>query len=203
MGRKRGFDEIEVLDVVRDRFWSTGYEGTSTYDLMDATGLGKGSIYKAFGNKRELYVRVFADYCRDLVAQAREQLRSGSDAVPAAPLARLERYLLSIAAAFAAESPHRGCFLTKGTSDLAGEDEEVARIARRAFEDLAAAFAAVIREAQDAGEAADQVDSTALGYLLLSVIRGVDSLAKADVDGSTLERTVRCAMALIPPPSGV
>lgn len=201
MGRKRGFDEVTVLDVVRDRFWSTGFEGTSTYDLMEATGLGKGSIYKAFGNKRDLYLRVFADYCHDLVAQAHEQLKGGPGAVPASPVARLETYLLSIATAFAAESPHRGCFLTKGTVDLAAEDEKVAQTARRAFDDLASAFAAVIREAQDAGEVSDEADSTALGYLLLSVIRGIDSLAKADVDGSTLERTVRCAMALIPRPA--
>ncbi len=43
MGRNRGFDETTVLDVVRDRFWTTGFDGTSTYDLMEATGLGKGT----------------------------------------------------------------------------------------------------------------------------------------------------------------
>ncbi|MDH6622914.1 AcrR family transcriptional regulator [Streptomyces sp. LBL] len=60
MGRKRGFDETTVLDVVRDRFWITGFDGTSTYDLMEATGLGIGSIYKAFGNKHDLCVRTTA-----------------------------------------------------------------------------------------------------------------------------------------------
>ncbi|MDT7668071.1 MAG: hypothetical protein QOC74_854, partial [Pseudonocardiales bacterium] len=33
MGRTRGFDEATVLHTVRDQFWDTGYEGTSTYDL--------------------------------------------------------------------------------------------------------------------------------------------------------------------------
>ncbi|MFF3565997.1 TetR/AcrR family transcriptional regulator [Streptomyces sp. NPDC002574] len=198
MGRKRGFDETVVLDVVRDRFWSTGFAGTSTYDLMEATGLGKGSIYKAFGNKRDLYLRVFSDYCQALVAQARDQLRGAPDAAPGSPLARLENYLVSIADAFAAESPHRGCFLTKATADLAGEDEKVAQVARRAFDDLAGIFAATIRDAQDAGEAADRADSSALGYLLLSVIRGIDSIAKAGVDAATLERTARSAVAVIP-----
>ncbi|MET8405219.1 TetR/AcrR family transcriptional regulator [Streptomyces sp900116325] len=150
MGRKRGFDETTVLDVVRDRFWTTGFDGTSTYDLMDATGLGKGSIYKAFGNKNALYVRVFSDYCQGLVAQAREELREGPHAVLTSPMARLERYVVSLTDTFATESPRRGCFLTKVTADRAGEDDMVAGTARRAFEDLACALASAIRDAQDA-----------------------------------------------------
>lgn len=61
-----------------------------------------------------------------------------------------------------------------------------------------AVLAAAIRDAQDAGEVADHVDSSALGYLLLSVIRGIDSIAKADVDAATLEQAARSAVALIP-----
>ncbi|MFJ3306721.1 TetR/AcrR family transcriptional regulator [Streptomyces sp. NPDC086549] len=198
MGRKRGFDEATVLNVVRDQFWTTGFAGTSTYDLMEATGLGKGSIYKAFGNKHDLYVRVFSDYCRDLLAQAREQLQGSQEAVLPSPMARLERYFVALANTFADESPHRGCFLAKVTADRAGEDEKVAQTARLAFDDLAGVFAATIRDAQDAGEVADHVDSSALGYVLLSVIRGIDSIAKADVDGAILEQTVRSALALIP-----
>ncbi|ADI04680.1 hypothetical protein SBI_01559 [Streptomyces bingchenggensis BCW-1] len=44
----------------------------------------------------------------------------------------------------------------------------------------------------------DHIDSSALGYLLVGVIRGIDSIAKADVDGATLEQTARSAPALIP-----
>ncbi|MFF7535186.1 TetR/AcrR family transcriptional regulator [Streptomyces bobili] len=198
MGRKRGFDETTVLDVVRDRFWTTGFDGTSTYDLMDATGLGKGSIYKAFGNKNALYVRVFSDYCQGIVAQAREELREGPDSVLTSPMARLERYVVSLADAFATESPRRGCFLTKGTADRAGEDDMVAGTARRAFEDLAGALASAIRDAQDAGEVAEHADATALGYLLLSVIRGIDNMAQAGVDATTLRQTARQVLDLIP-----
>lgn len=198
MGRNRGFDENTVLDVIRDQFWTTGFEGTSTYDLMDATGLGKGSIYTAFGNKNDLYVRVFSDYCQSLVSQARKELRDGPHAVLTSPMARLERYIVSLADTFATESPRRGCFLTKVTADRAGEDDIVAGTARRAFEDLAGALASAIRDAQDAGEVAEHADATALGYLLLSVVRGIDCMAKAGVDGTTLQQTARSALELIP-----
>ncbi|WP_217238983.1 TetR/AcrR family transcriptional regulator [Streptomyces sp. AC555_RSS877] len=162
MGRNRGFDETTVLDVVRDRFWTTGFDGTSTYDLMEVDRPGQGQHYKAFGNKHALYARVFSDYCQGLVAQAREELRAGPHAVLTSPMARLERYVVSLADAFATESPRRGCFLSKVTADRAGEDDMVAGTARRAFEDLAGALASAIRDAQDAGEVAEHADATAL-----------------------------------------
>jgi AcrR family transcriptional regulator len=207
MGRTRGFDEATVLHTVRDQFWDTGYEGTSTYDLMDATGLGKGSIYKAFGNKRELYLRIFADYCDDIVGQVQQAVGSrqvdGPDAASGSPLRRLEQYVVSLAHAFAAESPHRGCFLSKATADLAGADQAVAERARDAFDRIAGILGAAIRDAQRANEIDPAADPRTLGYLLLSVIRGIDCIAKAGVDPSTLSDTARAAITLLPRPTGV
>jgi TetR/AcrR family transcriptional regulator, transcriptional repressor for nem operon len=201
MGRTRGFDEATVLRTVRDQFWDTGYVGTSTYDLMDATGLGKGSIYQAFGNKHELYLRIFGDYCDDIVGQVQRALVDGPDATSASPVRRLELYLVSIAHAFAAESPHRGCFLSKATADLAGADEAVAERARDAFGLIAGTLGAAIGDAQRAGEVDPAADPRTLGYLLLTVIRGIDCIAKAGVDGSTLSDTARAAIALLPKPA--
>jgi AcrR family transcriptional regulator len=196
MGRKRTFAEAEVLEMARDLFWATGYDGTSTYDLMESTGLGKGSLYKAFGNKHDLYMRVFSDYCRQLVAAAREALQDTN--LPS--LSRIEHYLVSVAESFGTESPRRGCFLTKATVDLAGLDKAVADTARRAYSDIAAAFAASVRTAQSSGEIDGNADPDALGYLLVAVVRGIDCLAKAGVDSDILTSTARNAVAVLPRP---
>lgn len=58
MGRTRGFDEGDVIDRAAARFVANGYEATSVDDLVGATGLHRGSIYKAFGSKRGLFVAV-------------------------------------------------------------------------------------------------------------------------------------------------
>ena len=201
MGRVRGFDEATVLHTVRDQFWDTGYAGTSTYDLMDATGLGKGSLYKAFGAKRELYLRVFGDYCDDIVEQVDRAVTAGPDTA-ASPLARLEEHLVSLARAFGTEYPHRGCFLSKATADLAGADEDVAERALGAFERIAATLAEAVRDAQRAGEVDPAADAAVLGYLLLSVIRGIDCIAKAGVAESVLRDTARAAVGVLPRPAG-
>ena len=60
MARHREFDEDKVLNALRDIFWEHGFEGTSYADIMAATGLQKGSLYSAFGDKRALYQKTIA-----------------------------------------------------------------------------------------------------------------------------------------------
>lgn len=61
MPRPREFDENRVLLAVRDEFWDKGYAATSMDDLLRVSGLGKGSLYGAFGDKRSLFLRVLRD----------------------------------------------------------------------------------------------------------------------------------------------
>lgn len=56
MGRNRTFVEADIVSKCAELFRNTGYEGTSIDDIVQATGLHRGSIYKAFGSKRELFV---------------------------------------------------------------------------------------------------------------------------------------------------
>ena len=69
VGRPRGFDEDQVLDAVMAVFWRQGYEGTSMADLLEATGLHKGSLYQAFGDKHALFVRALRRYIANLKAE--------------------------------------------------------------------------------------------------------------------------------------
>src|SRR4051812_36865181 len=64
MARPREFDEERVLDAVMETFWRRGYEATSAQDLVDATGLGRGSLYNAYANKEGLFERALQRYQR-------------------------------------------------------------------------------------------------------------------------------------------
>jgi len=56
MGRPRGFDEQDVVAAAARLFTRLGYEATSVDDLVGATGLHRGSLYKAFGSKRGIFL---------------------------------------------------------------------------------------------------------------------------------------------------
>jgi TetR/AcrR family transcriptional repressor of nem operon len=56
MGRRRGFDEAEVVAAAWAEFTGRGYEAASIDDLVAATGLARGSLYQAFGSKRGIFL---------------------------------------------------------------------------------------------------------------------------------------------------
>ena len=58
MGRTRSFDEADVVARASASFRATGYEGTGVDELLHAVGLHRGSLYRAFGSKRGLFVVV-------------------------------------------------------------------------------------------------------------------------------------------------
>lgn len=58
MARPRNFDEDVVVAIAGQVFARLGYNATSIDDLLDATSLQRGSLYKAFGSKRNLFEKV-------------------------------------------------------------------------------------------------------------------------------------------------
>jgi AcrR family transcriptional regulator len=97
MARPRNFSEESVLAQAADVFARMGYNATSIDELLSATGLQRGSLYKAFGSKRNLFEKVLAGALAsgwtdrpasiDLLIVALKELVPG--AAPIAALCRL------------------------------------------------------------------------------------------------------------------
>ena len=75
MARPRQFDEQQVADAVMHTFWEKGYEATSMQDLVQATGMLKGSLYGAFGDKQTLYRLALERYEKVHIQAGIDQLR--------------------------------------------------------------------------------------------------------------------------------
>lgn len=56
MGRKKSFNEKDIVKRMGETFIKYGYEGTSLDDLVKATGLLRGSLYSTFGSKRGMFI---------------------------------------------------------------------------------------------------------------------------------------------------
>ena len=61
-GRPREFDMDKALDRAIRVFCERGYHATSIGDLIDAMGIASGSIYKAFHDKRAVFLAAFDRY---------------------------------------------------------------------------------------------------------------------------------------------
>ncbi|MCC5478374.1 TetR/AcrR family transcriptional regulator [Streptomyces barringtoniae] len=195
MGRPRNFDENQVLESVREQFWNRGYAATSLQDLMTATGLGKGSLYGAFGDKHQLFLQVLDSY-RDEQLTGVRQILTGPD--PA--LQRLTLLLESAANGFAADAHRRGCLMVNSTSELHSQDPEVVSRARTTYQGVEDLLITCVRDAQLEGDLDPGADPQELGRLLLAVLQGIEFLAKTNMDASALLQIGRAALSHLPRP---
>jgi TetR/AcrR family transcriptional regulator, transcriptional repressor for nem operon len=183
MPRPRTFDEGHVVAAARDEFWSRGYTATSVDDLTSATGLGKGSLYGAFGDKHALFMRALDDYVGTALGDVRAQL---SDPKYSA-YDRLVRHLRAQVKAIAADKSRRGCMMAKSAAELGATDEVVEQTVERAYATWAAELADCIKEAQRDGAIDKKHDPRALATTVLAFMRGQEALHKGGVKPAQLK----------------
>src|SRR5438105_4738188 len=122
MARPPGFDRAQVLEAVERQFRKTGYAGTSLDDLCAVTGLGRGSLYAAFGDKHSLFLEALNGYC-DRTESILSDTMGGPDSEA---LDRLQCFLMSSASRVFDDSDGLGCMVGKFAVELAREDQDVA-----------------------------------------------------------------------------
>ncbi|HEY2089953.1 MAG TPA: TetR/AcrR family transcriptional regulator [Mycobacterium sp.] len=196
MARTRSFDEGEVLRTARDQFWSTGYAAARVDDIAAATGLGKGSLYGAFGDKHQLFLRTFDDHCAALV----EAVRRALECPDTHAYERLSAHVLSVANATASDVCRRGCLLAKGTAELSEHDPAVAATAGQTFAAIEQLICSCIAGAQRAGDIKQEADPNRLAGLLLAVLRGIEALGKGGRSPDALRAIAETALAVLPVP---
>lgn len=118
MGRQREFDLDQTLDAIKQVFWEHGYEGASMARIEQATGLKKQSLYRAFGDKRAMYLAALRDYDRIELTAALRILRSAESVQKG-----VDALFASIIDQAYDGDDWRGCFLCNASVDQAPVDE--------------------------------------------------------------------------------
>ncbi len=119
MARPREFDPAKTLESIKSLFWSKGFEGSSLQDLEEATGLNRQSLYRAFGDKRAMYLAALADYERREVAGVAQLLSS-----PGSARERFAFLFETIITDAVISEDRRGCFLCNASVEQFPPDAE-------------------------------------------------------------------------------
>jgi TetR/AcrR family transcriptional regulator, transcriptional repressor for nem operon len=115
----RQFDEQEVIATALDVFWRKGLHDATMQDLAAATGVQRGSLYNAYGDKEEIFLRAFDQYAAQFLDTAAKALADGDLA------ARLMTFLDVIVVNMTSGSPARGCLTTRTALDAAISSDAV------------------------------------------------------------------------------
>lgn len=180
---EKQFDKDEVLSKAMLAFWRHGYEATSMQDLVDCTGINRGSLYATFGDKRALFLASLHMYDDGLRRRMLSELEQGF-----APIEAIRRLFLAFVEAAPPLDGNKGCFLTNTALELAQHDKEVGQIVARSQEDIEAFFARIVKKGKVAGdipahvkpnEAARGLLASFLGLIVLTRSRPEKTLLKA------------------------
>ncbi|MGP4021296.1 TetR/AcrR family transcriptional regulator [Saccharopolyspora sp. 5N708] len=197
MARPRSFDEQRVVHAVRDQFWNAGYAATSLEDLMRVSGLGKGSLYAAFGDKHQLFLRALRSYTDDSHGYLREALAAAPRALDA-----LREFVIAPACDPSGSAARRGCLMANTTYELASADPEVLAQAHHTYETTTALVADCVARAQREGDVPADADPTAMARALLAAQQGLVFMGRTGMDIDTLAATARTlADQLLPDPT--
>jgi AcrR family transcriptional regulator len=193
MGRPRSFDTGTALQAIEEQFRATGYAGTSLDDVAAATGLGRGSIYAAFGDKHELFMRSLSEFCERTEARVAAALDGPDDTA----LERLHAFLLA-QAQIGSGGTGTTCMATKFAVELDGQDVEArARVAQN-FAALQRRLRDCVLAAQRNGDIEPFVDAELLAKLLVTTTRGLDVMARSGQSADDLEPVAEAAFRSLP-----
>jgi AcrR family transcriptional regulator len=192
-GRPRTYQPDVALARALDLFRKGGFAATSLDDLSAATGMNRPSLYGAFGDKRELYIKSYQRY-RDDARTALARIFREEQPIRK----RLEPiYSVAIDIYVSGDAGPRGCFTVMTAASEAVADPEIRAIVQEALTELDKAFAGCFRLAQENGELSESANPAVLAQLASATLHTLAIRARAGVPRKELELIVRGAIDMM------
>lgn len=170
---EKDFDtEVALGDAMR-AFWAKGYEATSVSDLTRAMKINKGSLYNAFGSKKELFTKAFLKYDHEARQNSLNKLEAMED-----PLDSIKVLFEGLVAESMADDEKRGCFLVNTALELPNHSSEIGEMVSLALTDFEDFFERRICEGQKKGTIISSLAPRDAARSLLAQVVGLRVLAR-------------------------
>ena len=150
-------------------FWAKGYEATSLADLMSATGLHKGSLYQAFGDKHSLFLASLRRYLDDMhhemsgIARTAETPREALHALAHTAVNKINTDC----------GCPMGCLAINSLVEMAPHDEEVRDMLSDHLERMTTQISQLVAAGQAAGEFSDRHSPTVVTEMMTTFLSGL------------------------------
>jgi TetR/AcrR family transcriptional repressor of nem operon len=166
-----------IVEAGLEEFHRGGFNGRSVEDITSAAKVPKGSFYNHFKSKEALALEVIERYRKTGRHKSlTEHHRS--------PVQRLKEYFAYHAKNFSDADYAKGCLLGNLANEMADHSPAIQRQLKRAFASWTGSVAALIKEAQAAGEVRSTHDPEQLAAFLLSAWEGTLIRARCTKDAS-------------------
>ena len=164
--RKGEQTRLEIIRKAAPIFNQKGYDGAALSDLMRATGLEKGGIYRHFDSKQELAAEAF-DHAWKIAMDVRFE---GTHEIPNT-VDRLKQIVRNFRDRRTGVVPG-GCPLLNTAIDSDDGNPQLRAKARQALSSWLHRLEAIVEEGKRRGEVRSAVDSAELAMLIVSTLEG-------------------------------
>ena len=181
----KDFDVDVALDRAVRVFWAKGYEATSISDLAEGMQINKGSLYNAFGSKKELFKQALLKYDRENRQASLSQLETMED-----PVAAIRTLFDSLIKESQTDAERKGCLLVNTALDLPNHTADIQRIVTTALSGFELFFERAIKRGQERGQVPATLKPRQVAKSLLTQVVGLRVLARGVFDARSL-RAIR------------
>jgi AcrR family transcriptional regulator len=170
-----------ILELAAPLFNERGFAGCSMADIMEATGLEKGGIYRHFDSKEALAAEALKYSLSQLSVLRSAELSPVSSAVD-----RLRQVIQHFVER---PSPIRGgCPMLNAAVDSDDGNAALRNLAKRAFAEWRRSLAAVVLEGVSTGELRSDVSADSIADLIVASLEGALVLSRLEHDRTPLKR---------------
>ncbi|WP_193369921.1 TetR/AcrR family transcriptional regulator [Pelagibius marinus] len=189
MARPRTFEREEVVERALSVFWRQGYQATSVQDLVEATGLNRGSLYDTFGDKHGLFLEVVEHYRSHVTAKRLAKLEE-----PGPAREKIATFFKDVIEFSLGEGRLLGCLMTNSAIELAPHDRDTRLAVAANMAAMEATFRRVLTRARKEGEIAGEKSPADLARFLTATANGLRVMAKVAPERAALRSVVRIAL---------
>ncbi|UWR22582.1 TetR/AcrR family transcriptional regulator [Sulfitobacter sp. S190] len=186
MARPREFEEADAIAKATQVFWTHGYQDASLPDLLEGMGLTRGSLYKAFKDKKNLFLVVLDHYERAAVDNAVRILSNPDEPDGAARILTLFGGIYRAVS----EGEQRGCLLCTAASGSEMADPEIAAAVHQGLAKMQAGFEVALAASPQHADLSDSA-RLQLANVLVTQYVGLRMLARSRLPLGILENAVR------------
>ncbi|CAA0080425.1 HTH-type transcriptional repressor ComR [Zhongshania aliphaticivorans] len=189
---EKSFDEDVVLEKAMRVFWRKGYDAASMANLIEETGINKGSLYNTFGGKQALFVKTLLKY--DL--ENRSAMLASLEALDN-PRQAVSQFFDNIVNSTVADEERKGCFLFNTVLDCGSYDAETNAIVANGLREIEGFFRRSIEVGQMRGEINKELNPESKAKAMLGLALSIRVLGRGAYTDSALKTLANEAKQLI------
>ncbi len=174
-GRPKKFDDAEVLARAMTVFWKKGYAATSLDDLVNAMGIPRQSLYRAFTDKHTLFLRSLDFYNENVGNRLMSILSAEGPAIDNL------RNALAFWRSGVSSTERIGCMMVNTSTQDFSEDAEVTQLVKASHLRVVKAFEETLKRAQLEGAVKTSIDSKAVSRTIFATVNGMLAMSRAGI----------------------